>query len=276
MRSVVVALSSLFALSLTLPALADPFLIDPTGGTLLAFTDNDNGVRPVARPLGISFTYFNEAITGVHPAVNGSLAWTGAQGSTTGNGNADTGGLPVGSVRRIAPLWDDLLLLDTANGGTDTIRERRDNSTFYSVTWSVHKAGQTTAVPASMEFQTVLFGATTTVRGFNFQPDDIAFSYRTISTPQGGAATIGLQEGTGSNRVAVPPATLGGDSTGRFTSLSALPIHNTTDQFVLFRRQSDGSYAVTLQSLVAVPEPGTIALLALTALPGIALLRRRR
>jgi hypothetical protein len=119
MRSTIVALSLLFAAAL--PALADPYLIDPTGGTSLVFTDNDDGVRPVARPLGISFTLFSESLTGVHPAVNGGLFWTGAQGSTTGNGNPDTGGLPAGSVRRIAPLWDDLLMIPPASGGVDSI-----------------------------------------------------------------------------------------------------------------------------------------------------------
>jgi hypothetical protein len=267
MRSAIVALS--LSLLCALPALADPYLIDPTGGTPLAFTDNDNGTRPVARPLGFTFNFFNESLTGLHPGVNGALAWTGAQGSTTGNGGFDTGGLPVGTVRRIAPFWDDLLLLDPTNGGTDSILEKRANtggSIYYSVTWSVHKFGQTTAVGPTMEFQTVLFGGAQSVRGFSFLADDIAFSYKTLASPQGGFATAGLQEGSGTNRVAVPPAATGADAFGRYTSSSSIPIHNTTNQFILFRRNSGtGDYTVTLETLTsaAVPEPGSLALLGL-------------
>ena len=228
----------------TPPAAPANYLIDPTGGSKLVYTDPDNGTRPTARALGFSFPFFAETLTGVFPAVNGCIAWNASNAAV---GTFDTGVFPVGSVRRIAPLWDDLALVGT----TDSITEKK-SAGIYSLTYLLHKKGQTGSLPPGMDFQVNLFGAETTIGTFKFLSGDIAFCYQAVAPPLGGTCIIGLNAGDGA-KFAVPIATLGGQPTGVFSNLSKLPLYTTTKQFILFRRSATGTYTATVESVTAPP-----------------------
>jgi hypothetical protein len=277
MRSVLAALSLLLVGAL--PALADPYLIDPTGGTPLTFAggDNDNGVT-ANQALGFSFTLFPGGAnattsTNLAASVNGFLVMRVTEVTTTGI--VDSGrGFPIPSeqMRIIGAYWDDH---NIPAGSTGSVT-RQLTASYFAVTGNVYRQGQSGVTPPTTNFQAVAFGAATTIRGFSFLANDIAFSYNGLpTTPENNSAAIGLNSGAAGVGAAPPVALVGNDAQGRVTASTSIPTHSSTDQFLLFRPDNAGGYTVTLQTLSsAVPEPSALVLLGL-ALP-LALLRRRR
>jgi hypothetical protein len=281
MRAVVVVLSLSLLLGLSRAASA-AYLIDPTGGTALtslfsavnggATGELDNGSTSGGRALGFSFNFYGSAITSIFVSTNGSLT------NSFNISNADVGwSSSPGSTQRIAPAWDDYQI-DPVN---DSVIEKK-TADYYSATWNVRRINQVPGSNPTMKMQAVLIGSATTLQGFNFQPGDIAFSYNGMQTPHSGGATIGVRQ-TASNfqvpcSAATPCAGAGVSSDGRITTYSD-PIYTSAGTtFFLFRPNAGNGYDVSLESFIssAVPEPGALGLIALAALPGVILLRRRR
>ena len=204
-------------------------LVDPTGGTSLVFSDADNGVR--TRPLGFTGTFFGDAKTTVDICVNGHLNFTS-------NTSFADGSFPR-STARIAPLWDDLVL-----NTSSAILEQTNPGVFYSITWS-NVFRVTSLNPSKTDtFQAVWFGATTTIGGFTFQKDDIAFAYAQVNADfDGGVATVGINKGS-ANAAAVLPGTTNGVITAAQKNL--LPLVGS--QFVLFRPNGAGGYGASITS----------------------------
>ena len=213
------------------PARAD-LLIDPTGGTSLVFSDPDNSVR--TRPLGFTGQFFGLDKATVDISTNGNLNFTG-------NTSFADGTFPRPTAR-IAPLWDDLTL-----NTTGTIVEKTSPGVYYSVTWE--NVFRTTSLnPAKIDtFQAVWFGAGTTVGGFAFQKNDIAFSYQMVNADfDGGAATVGVNKGSDGAAAILP-----GSASGVITSATKNLLPITGPQFVLFRPDGAGGYIASTQTTAA-------------------------
>ncbi len=79
-------------------------------------------------------------------------------------------------VPRIAPLWDDVILLE---GFNSRIANYSEPGQYLAVGWEnvlMHLNSQVSPVPRT-SFQAVLFEADTVFRGYSFLKDDIAFGY---------------------------------------------------------------------------------------------------
>jgi hypothetical protein len=270
---------SFLLLACSLSASADPYLIDPTGGTALTFTagDNDNGVT-ANQALGFNFTLFPGGAnattsTNLAASVNGFLVMRVTGVPTTGIVDSSRGfPIPSEQMRIIGAFWDDLVI---PAGSTGSVT-KQSTANYTAVTWNVYRQGQSGITAPTTNFQAAVFGAGTTVRGFNFLANDIAFTYNSLpTTPEGGSAAIGLNSGFTGVGAAPAAALIGNDAQGRVTGTTAIPLHNTADQFLLLRPDNVGGYTISIQTLAAaIPEPSTLALLGL-GMAGL-LVRSRR
>ena len=204
------------------------FLIDPTGGTVLW-----NGASPAddavmrGRALGFTFTFLDdEPVTTIDVSSNGDL-------NRAGN-SSFINELSPGLIARIAPLWDDLEVLA---GSTDSISDK----TFpggYAATWQVHQSGRESTRHA---FQVALFGAATTIKGIDFLPRDIVFSYEQIGgTFFKDSAAAGLDFGDEETVLPVPGAN---PLTNLLNQASAVALPTSPGSFILFRySEEEGAY----------------------------------
>ena len=234
-------------------------IINPTGGTVLFddSTTHDDQVS-AARPLGFTGQFFGLSETTVAVSTNGNFNFVGdaAYNNTT---------MPSGTAR-INPLWDDLFITQGAGG---SIVEKTSPG-VYSVTWQSMEI-----FPGSVPrqtFQAAWFGAPTTIGGFAFQPDDIAFSYNNVDAGfRNGDATVGLDKGAGGIFDPLP-----GDADGLISDAQNNLLPLGAGDFILFRPDGSGSYNSSLESLSAIPEPSTwawgLSLLGAVAFPRV---RRR-
>ena len=237
-----IGLSALLAGMITARTANADLLVDPTGGTSLIFSDPDNSVR-TGRPLGFTGQFFGVNETTVDVSTNGNLNFSG-------NSSFADGIFPR-STARIAPLWDDLLLNDAStvpNAPPSAIVEKVSPGVYYSVTWeNVYRT--TSLNPNKTDtFQAVWFGAATTIGGFTFQPNDIAFAYQMVNADfDGGAATVGVNKGS-ANAAAILPGSANGVITA--TTKNLLPL--AVGQFVLFHPNGAGGYVASIQSAAAM------------------------
>ncbi len=260
-------------------------VIDPSGAQPLFTTAlaADGYVDDIAelRPLGLpNFRLFGQSFTELWVTDNGHF-----------NSHGDPAFFPhqlAGLGKNmIAPLWDDGLLLDLPSNyqPNNAVLESSSSGIWYAITWqNVRLHLETVAgelLPNTLRnAQVVLFGANHTLRGFDFQTSDIAFSYRSHDGGSSGSfvdpvresqltmgsqlnAAIGLASQDGSS--AVFP---GGGANGRFEAAEAaahLPWND--DKFILFREvlnqnQQFDHYRVTVERFQSIPEPGTLCLMA--------------
>jgi hypothetical protein len=234
------------ALFLAPPARAD-YCIDPAGGTTLIGPGNDDGVAAGrAHGLGV-FNFFGVPIgPTIDVANNGNLNFSGS-------GSFSNTAMPTG-VARINALWDDLV--------SGTVSEKILPG-IYAVTWDSMTGFSTAGIRS---FQAALFSAPVNVGGFNFLPDDIAFSYVRVdeTDPFGGTgATVGLDRGNSADFAPLP-----GDPDGVIdnTQLGLLP--TAAGSFILFRPNArTGGYDVSVQvKQEVIPEPASLVLAGLGAL----------
>ena len=231
--------ATVFSILLSAAAARAGLLVDPSGGNVLATTGDDIFVGP--RNLGFAFNYFGSPQTQVFVNSNGSLTF--GAGSTVYI-NTDLASSPA----RVAPFWDDLFV---ANGQL----VENATSSYYAVTWNGVSTFIGTLGTTSVTAQAILFGGAATVKGVSFLPGDIALSYGAISNSNDGSFTVGLSAGDGTRFASAP-----GSANGTFTLLTSIPTGATNSNFILFRPNSAGNYAVTdmSTSTSGVPEPAQL------------------
>lgn len=189
-------------------------LIDPSGGTVLSSV-NDDDASYGGRSLGFTGNFFGVARTTVDVSSNGNLNFSG-------NTDFSNGPMPT-SVARISPMWDDLYVYNA-----QSITESVSPGNYYAVTYQI---GTFAFGHVFHQCQVVWFGAATTIRGFQFQPDDIVFCYETVGASPW-TATVGLDAGDGTNFVSLP-----GDADGSISDADAglLPVYPSSSRVILFR-----------------------------------------
>jgi hypothetical protein len=217
--------------------------------------------------LGFTGTFFDSARNTVDVSSNGNLNWSG-------NSSFGSVGGPS-PVARISPLWDDFLFLQGTGG---KVFSNIDPGNYFAVTW--HN------IPLWLEyyshhtytlytFQVAWFGAPTQIGNFQFQPNDIAFSYATdLANLRDLYGVAGLNRGGLTTFIPFPGDQIdAGDSFGNDTkpgfmyaaeAKQILP-SLTSDEFFLFRPDGNNSYNATRESLSgttssAVPEPSSLLL----------------
>lgn len=171
-------------------------LVIPPGGTELLndrYLGNVVDEESVQRSTGLSdFRLFGRPLGGnLYVSENGNL-------STAENSLflPSTNRLPT--TKLIAPLWDDVFLIDPAalaadgrNRPENRVWEQKQDGAFYAVTWQNIRLLNETVVDAGtgelLEFpdtvraaQAALFGVEQSLRGFQFIANDIAFSYQSF------------------------------------------------------------------------------------------------
>lgn len=251
----------LFALPMALAAVASraEVLINPVGGTVL-FGDSQNWDDSVVnRNIGFTLDFFGAGSTALDVSTNGNLNF-----NSSASFNNES--LPNASSSMIAALWDDLYIF--ASSG-QSIVEKTDPGTYYSVTWNV---AQFTDPSQLYRFQAALFGASTTINGSPFLPNDIVFSYDLIPVSfRDGSATVGLNQGNGID-FASPP----GVADGIITNSNASLLPTGLGTYLLFRPNGSG-YDVSVGS-APVPEIDPAGLGSVLALVtgALGLLERRR
>lgn len=190
------------AANYTLSVTTGPVTI-ATGGNTFAWrgTSDDGWTAPVnIFPGGESFTYCGTAFTQMQVSTNGFLRFT--------SGGADTltsslfSNSPGGTVRKIvAPLWDDLAVLDSAADITYTVAGVAPNQVT-TISWRNVKWRYLETTP-NAEFQVLLYETTNLI---DFQYGTITAS---TTTP---TASIGLTDNT--------PIQSANQATGTFLSLN--------------------------------------------------------
>jgi hypothetical protein len=232
--------------------------------------------------LGFTGTFFDTARTTVDVSSNGNLNWSGDK-----NFGATGGPTPIA---RISPLWDDFLYLQGTGG---KVLSNIDPGKYFAVTWQnvplwLEYYSHDTYTPYT--FQVAWFGAPTQIGNFQFQPNDIVFSYATdLSNIRDLYAVAGLNRGGSTNFIAFPGDQIDGSDMGNNSlpgfmyaaeAKQILP-SKTSDEFFLFRPDGNGSYTASRESLSgtsssAIPEPSSLLLVTAAIGTGAWWHRRKR
>jgi autotransporter-associated beta strand protein len=220
-----------------------------SGGTNLSgFSNLDDGV--VQRTLPTPLRLYDQTYGVVDVSTNGNLNFS----ADPYYGNS---GLPNVAMMAIMPLWDDFDLTGDAEGSIS----ETTNAAYYAVTWNnVKLHGSDPAVRHT--FQAAWFGEHALLKGFDFHPGDIAFSYGPLGESfwNGGGfgATVGLQ-GESFEKYAPLPESPAGDGVIYDTSL--LPAG--PNQFLLFRPYdaTNFGYGYASAAIEVNPSTGAINLL---------------
>lgn len=221
--------------------------VDPSGGQVLfADTVSRDDFPVLTRTLDFEYRFFGVNRSSVGVSINGNLNFSGDP--EWNNGPLSSAGV-VGSTRaRIAPLWDDLAIVE---GSGARIVESRSLE-YYAVTWEglgVFADNQADR----MTFQAILFNGAIQLRGQDFLKGDIVFAYDRIEGGfHNGSATVGLDSGDGA-RVRLFP---GSPANGLIPDAQKelLPL----DGYILFRDDGAGGYSSAV--VRPVPEPGPMLL----------------
>lgn len=231
--------------------------------------------------LGFTGTFFDSVQNTVDVSSNGNLNW---------NGNRDFGsvGGPM-AVARISPLWDDFLFLQGTGG---KVISNKDPGKYFAVTWQnvplwLEYYSHNTFTPYT--FQVAWFGAPTQIGNFQFQPNDIAFSYATdLANLRDLYGVAGLNRGGSTTFIPFPGDQIDAADTGNNSNPGFMYAAEakqklpslTSDEFFLFRPDGNNSYNASRESLSgtsssAVSEPSSL-LLVTAAIGTSAWWQRRR
>jgi hypothetical protein len=232
--------------------------------------------------------YFGETKSDIYVSENGHLVF-----AATAAGEADFFPVPLGSARAsIAPLWDDYLLIQS------TVAQPVNNAVFadylsghyLAVTWQnvrleLETVGGQQFPDTNRSAQVVWFEGDTTIRGFDFKKDDIAFGYipHTSGADFGDiAAVAGLDKGDGTF------SAIQGTTDGSVSAVQGNLLAPGENNFLLFRPGSagavpsiftadsfQGGYYRGTFSLTAVPEPSSIGLCFVSAAIAVGFSMRR-
>jgi hypothetical protein len=265
-------------------------ILNPAGTLLFdGSTGEDDSVQVSAIGSTNSFKFFGQSITDVYVAENGRVAFSRLHDDfitlpTLGSGPS-----------YIAPLWDDFLLNPALN---NSVRASYVPDQYLAVTWeNVRLFNETVAgqpfPDTNRTAQAVWFEGDTTIRGYAFKKDDIAFGYipDSISGPNYLGpelqSAVGLNKGDGSYSEVV--GTTGGVVDGNNLQNSGL-LAWESNAFLLFRpgvadATPDGFARSSFQDgyyrdkffFTAVPEPSSLlTVLTLSAYQALRILRRKR
>jgi hypothetical protein len=269
-RYVYSLLLSCVYLFLTVPSVLAELIVDPASlpsSSVFTLMDgdppDDDGTVLINTSGTFQGKFFGTSVGPISVAENGNLNFS-ANGDffPTGFTAADT-------VARIAPLWDDVLLFQPF---INRIVSHSVLGSYLAVTWeSVLLFNNSLENPLPLlSFQVLWFEFATTLQGFQFQADDIAFGYRSsvAGTNSFGNVfgTVGINSGTG----AFTPLPGDPDGDGYIVSSQTDLLAWESDTFLLFRPTSDPTmgYNASKENLdvASVPEPTTsLCLLALLA-----------
>jgi hypothetical protein len=201
--------------------------------------------------------FYGRTVGPVRVAENGNLNFTDDPASSS---FSPTGFSHLGQIARIAPLWDDFLLY---NGSSNAVIDSSVTGQFLAVTWKDVLLFNDTPEPNLIQtFQVVWFEKATTVEGFQFEANDIAFGYQG-SPPNSNNfgnlnAVVGITDDAGRKYAALP---------GTFDGVIQSPdlLAWQENQFLLFRPLSDPTqgYSASMEffSNSVVPEPSSLILL---------------
>jgi len=260
-------------------------IVDPLGTTLFNGSTGDElrvELTGALKP-GTGFRFFGQSVNSVFVSENGHVGFSqpvqsdyapGPLGSAN-SGNTSS----VAGTAMIAPLWDDYLLDPLLD---NLVTARYMPNQYLQVTWSnVRLYNETSGgepfPDTRRSVQMVWFDGDTTLRGFEFKKDDIAFGYiphTDVGPEYFGVidATAGLDQGNGnfSSVLGTPYGEL-------LPSDGGLLAWGEND-FLLFRpgQESavpDGFLAGNFQggyhrgafTFTAVPEPSTLFMLLVTS-----------
>ena len=256
-------------------------IVDPLGTTLFnGSTDDELRVELTgALKPGTGFRFFGQSVDSVFVSENGHVGFSqpvksdyapGPLGSAN-SGNTSS----VAGTAMIAPLWDDYLLDPLLD---NLVTARYMPNQYLQVTWSnVRLYNETSGgepfPDTRRSVQMVWFDGDTTLRGFEFKKDDIAFGYiphTDVGPEYFGVidATAGLDQGNGnfSSVLGTPygellPGDGGLLAWGENDFLLFRPGEalNVPDGFLGSNFQ--GGYHRGAFTLTAVPEPSTLFML---------------
>lgn len=256
--------------SLACTGRADLILDINFGSPVVILTDNEaedafgNPIDGISlnRSLGFTGSYFGSAVTRVDVSSNGNLNFSG-----------NTGFVSVGGptlVARISPLWDDYWLYP---GSGAQVLEHKVANSLYAVTWHNVPLYFAPSAPG-LTFQVVWFNESTQIGNFQFQPDDIAFSYDIdLESLQDLYAVSGLNNGTGTF-VAFPDDDIDANDSNNskpgflYSDEARLKLPMAAGEFFLFRPDGNNSYNASRENLFghsSIPEPSSLSLLAFSA-----------
>jgi hypothetical protein len=249
-------------------------IVDPLGTPLFNGSTGDALRVELDLPPGTGFRFFGKDVNSVFVSENGHVGFSRNQpdffpGPLGANSNG------VSGSAKIAPLWDDYLLDPGLN---NLVTARYLPNQYLQVTWSnVRLANETFEngffPNTQRSVQMVWFDGDTTLRGFDFKKDDIAFGYipHTNVAPEYFGpifATAGLDKGDGtfSSVLGTPNGVLRANNGGLLAwgENDFLLFRPGTDLFVpdgFLPSNFQGGYHRGAFTLTAVPEPSTFLLL---------------
>lgn len=265
-------------------------IVDPLGTTLFDGSTGDELRVELTGNLapGTGFSFFGApVVSSVFVSENGHVGFSQLRRDLPGGqGQKDYFPGPLGSVHSgnttsvagtamIAPLWDDYRL-DTSLNNSVTARYVPNH--YLQVTWSNVRLDFESPYgepfpDTSRSVQMVWFDGDTTIRGFDFKKDDIAFGYiphTNIGPEYFGPifATAGLDKGDGSysSVLGTPDGVLFADDGGLLAwgENDFLLFRPGTNLFVpdgFLGSNFQGGYHRGAFTLTAVPEPSTFLLL---------------
>ena len=255
-------------------------IVDPLGTTLFnGSTGDELRVEITGKlPPGTGFSFFGQPVSRVFVSENGHVGFSQNQPDFFPRPlGANSNGV-YGSAK-IAPLWDDYLLDSRLN---NSVTARYVPNQYLQVTWSnvrlFNETFENEPFPDTQRsVQMVWFDGDTTIRGFDFKKDDIAFGYiphTNLGPEYFGpiAATAGLDRGDGTFSSVL------GTSNGELSSDDGGLLAWGENDFLLFRPGQEsavpngflgsnfqGGYHRGAFTLTAVPEPSTFLLLLVTS-----------
>jgi len=242
------------------------------GTVLLNGKQPEESVVTINNSSTFSGQFYGAAVGPVRVSENGNLNFTSNDSQSS---SFSPSGFSSGDhVARIAPLWEDYLLYEPSS---NAVIDSSVSGQYLAVTWQdvllYNDSGDLS--PLTQTFQAVWFETATTIQGFEFQANDIAFGYQG-SPPNSNNfghlnAVVGITDGAG-QYTALP-----GTFDGFITSPNLLAWQE--NQFLLFRPLSDPTkgYSASMEvfSSSAVPEPNSLILLGCIA-PGYLYYRIRK
>lgn len=242
---------------LFMPPLSAGLIVNPSGFVLFdgAIPAEEDTAKLVT---GLNFRFYGIDRSHIWVSENGNLNFSA-------DGSFFPTELGAPSQARIAPLWDDFLLLQGTVPVNNRVLVDHQSGRWLAVTWENVRLFLETAAGApfpatTRSAQAVIFESDQLIQGFQFRRNDIAFGHRphVLGTSDFGWAlesTVGIDAGNGGFS-AIP-----GTSAGRITANNDDLLAWESGSFILFRPSDSLITGYDASKLFfVVPEPSTASL----------------